>query len=225
MLTRCFLDCSVGVRVFVTGLSQISSFFSYRIKSHNWIQMFILSWTISILMRFLWKYFMRQKDTWSHPIWDLHMLYLLIPIPIPFRRLSCFFWLCTLQEKSSSRQSAFQWVRIVPLPSSRRHLSVFIRSGFRTIFALNGKETFSITVQSHLQVHRWCIVHKQPRIRKLSGPDVSCWTWDQRHHREHNFCFLPRFTTVDWEGWSTSHFHLRQTRWFQFPHHKFSVPG
>ena len=24
-------------------------------------------------------------------------------------------------------------------------------------------------------------VHKQPRIRKLSGPDVSCWTWDQRH--------------------------------------------
>ena len=28
MLSRCFLDCSVGVRVFVTGLSQISSFFS-----------------------------------------------------------------------------------------------------------------------------------------------------------------------------------------------------
>ena len=30
MLSRCFLDCSVGVGVFVTGLSQISSFFSYR---------------------------------------------------------------------------------------------------------------------------------------------------------------------------------------------------
>ena len=28
MLSRCFLDCSVGVGVFVTGLSQISSFFS-----------------------------------------------------------------------------------------------------------------------------------------------------------------------------------------------------
>ena len=27
MLSRCFLDCSVGVWVFVTGLSQISSFF------------------------------------------------------------------------------------------------------------------------------------------------------------------------------------------------------
>ena len=95
---------------------------------------------------------------------------------------------------------------------------------FHTIFALYGKETFSISVQSHLQVHRWCIVHKQPRIRKLSGPDVSCWTWDQGHHREHHFCFLPRFTSVDWEGWSTSHFHLRQARWFQFPHHKLSVP-
>ena len=30
MLSRCFLDCSVGVGVFVTVLSQISSFFSYE---------------------------------------------------------------------------------------------------------------------------------------------------------------------------------------------------
>ena len=30
MLSRCFLDCSVGVGDFVTGLSQISSFFSLR---------------------------------------------------------------------------------------------------------------------------------------------------------------------------------------------------
>ena len=29
MLSRCFLDCSVGVWVFVTGLSRISSFFSF----------------------------------------------------------------------------------------------------------------------------------------------------------------------------------------------------
>ena len=65
---------------------------------------------------------------------------------------------------------------------------------------------------------------EQPRIRKLSRPDVSCWSWDQGHHRRHHFCFLPRFTTVDWEGWSTSHSHLRQTRWFQFPHHKLSLP-
>ena len=84
-------------------------------------------------------------------------------------------------------------------PSSRRHLSVFIRSGFHTVFALNGKETVRISVHSHLEVHRWCSVHKQLRIRKLSGPDVSCWTWDQGHHREHHFCFIPWFTTVGWE--------------------------
>ena len=29
MLSRCFLDCSVGVGVFVTGLIQSSSFFSF----------------------------------------------------------------------------------------------------------------------------------------------------------------------------------------------------
>ena len=33
MLSRCFLDCSVGVGVFVTGLSQISSLFSHNIMS------------------------------------------------------------------------------------------------------------------------------------------------------------------------------------------------
>ena len=103
-------------------------------------------------------------------------------------------------------------------PSSCRHLSVFIRSGFHTIFALYRKETFSISVQSHLQVHRWCIVYKQPRIRKLSGPDVSCWTWDQGHQREHLFCFLPRFTlsigrdgqlhTSIYDKWDDFNFHI-----------------
>ena len=32
MLSRCFLDCSVGVGVFVTGLSQISSFFYFKMQ-------------------------------------------------------------------------------------------------------------------------------------------------------------------------------------------------
>ena len=37
MLSRCFLDCSVGVGVFVTGLSQISSFFSFILgECHCW---------------------------------------------------------------------------------------------------------------------------------------------------------------------------------------------
>ena len=35
MLSRCFLDCSVGVGVFVTGLSQISSFFSVTFNSEE----------------------------------------------------------------------------------------------------------------------------------------------------------------------------------------------
>ena len=35
MLSRCLLDCSVGVGVFVTGLSQISSFFSSETTERN----------------------------------------------------------------------------------------------------------------------------------------------------------------------------------------------
>ena len=65
--------------------------------------------------------------------------------------------------------------------------------------------------------------HKQPIFGNLSWPDVSCWTWDQGHHREYHFCFLHRFTSVDWEGWSTSHFYLRQTKWCHIPHNKLSV--
>ena len=53
-------------------------------------------------------------------------------------------------------------------------LFLFIRSGIHTVFAFNGKETVSITFHSQLQVHQSCIVNGQPRIRKLSGPDVSC---------------------------------------------------
>ena len=44
MLSRCFLDCSVGVGVFVTGLSQISSFLSYQcIYMWSWIEMLTVS--------------------------------------------------------------------------------------------------------------------------------------------------------------------------------------
>ena len=54
-------------------------------------------------------------------------------------------------------------------PSSRRHLSVFIRSGFNTIFALNGKEKFSISVQSHLQVHRNVLSVNNPEFENYLG--------------------------------------------------------
>ena len=87
----------------------------------------------------------------------------------------------------SRHSNGYEWC-----PSSHRHLSAFIRSGIITVFALNGKDTVTISVQSHSHVHRWCIVHKHPRIRQLFGLDVFCWTWDQDHDREHHFCFLPR---------------------------------
>ena len=90
--------------------------------------------------------------------------------------------------------------------------------------ALNREEKVGVSVQFHLQVHRWCFVHKQPRLWELPGPDVFSWTRDQRHDREQHFCFLPGFTSVDQEGRSTSHFHLSQTLRFQFPDHKISVP-
>ena len=41
MLSRCFLDCSVGVGVFVTGLSQISSFFSFVTSLFNFLNYFV----------------------------------------------------------------------------------------------------------------------------------------------------------------------------------------
>ena len=109
-------------------------------------------------------------------------------------------------------------------PSSSRHISLLIWSRIYTVFALNREEIVGVSVQFHIQVHRWCFVHKQPRVWELPGPDVSRWTRDQRHDREQHFWFLPGFSSVDREGRSTSHFHLWQTWRFKFPHHKFSVP-
>ena len=62
---------------------------------------------------------------------------------------------------------------------------------------------WSISVQFHSHV-RWCFVNKQPTVCELPGPNVSCWTWDQKHDREQHFCFFPGFKSVDREGWSTS---------------------
>ena len=106
-------------------------------------------------------------------------------------------------------------------PSSNRHISLLIWGRIYTVFALNRVETVCISVQFQIQVHRWCFVHKQPRVFELPWPDVSRWTRDQRHDRGQRFCFLPGFTSVDREGRSTSHFHLWQTCRFQFPHHTF----
>ena len=37
VFSRCFLDLSVGVGAFVTGLSQISSFFSWKADLHVYV--------------------------------------------------------------------------------------------------------------------------------------------------------------------------------------------
>ena len=68
-------------------------------------------------------------------------------------------------------------------PSSRRQLRVLIRSGIHIFLALNGTE--KLTYRFHLTgTSMMYIVHNQPRLRKLSGPDVSLWTSDQGYHRE-----------------------------------------
>ena len=142
---------------------------------------------------------MVMKGTMDHTLWRNTLILKTSTLKMTFSTclsflLTIFSWFCRKRLPADSRYCNGYELR----PSSRRHLFIFTRSGFHTV---SGKEIVSISVQSHLQVHRWCIAHKLPRIRKLSGSDVSCWTWDQGHHREHHFCFMPRCTTVDWEGW------------------------
>ena len=85
------------------------------------------------------------------------------------------------------------------------------------VFALNRQETVGISVQFHISIHRLCFVNKQPRVWELPRPDVSRWTWDQRHDREQHFCYLPGFHSpclLRWfclqtsEGQRRSEFHL-----------------
>ena len=108
-------------------------------------------------------------------------------------------------------------------PSSSRHISLLIWSRNYTVFALNREETVGVSVQFYIQVHRWCFVHKQPRVWEFPGPDVSRWTRDQRHDRAtlllHTWIYFCR-------SGGTVYFTLPfMTTWrFQFPHHKFSVP-
>ena len=45
-------------------------------------------------------------------------------------------------------------------PSPIQHISVLIRSGIHTVFAINWKEKVSILVQLHIQIHRWRIVNQ-----------------------------------------------------------------
>ena len=55
--------------------------------------------------------------------------------------MTIFSWF--LPEKSSSRHSHSNGYELCPSSRRSRHLFVFIRNGFHTIFALNGKETLA----------------------------------------------------------------------------------
>ena len=84
-------------------------------------------------------------------------------------------------------------------PSSRRNLSVFIWSGFHTVFALNGTETVSISVQSHRFIDDVLFINSQ---------EFENYLGQIKDTTEHHFC-SSRFTTFDWEGRSSSHLHLQ----------------
>ena len=71
-----------------------------------------------------------------------------------------------MPERSSCRHSAFQWVRIVPLFSPTFFCNHTKRTSYNLCFQ---RDRNNISVQSNLQVHRWCIVHKQPEFENYLG--------------------------------------------------------
>ena len=132
-------------------------------------------------------------------------------------------------------------------PSPSRHISVLIRSGIHTVFAFNWKEKISISVQLHIQIHRWRIVNQQPRFWELSGSDVSRWGLRSKTRRRATpllptwiyscrsrvtvSCELPFTTNVTistsisqtFRSW-VAIFHLRQPMVF-LSHNSYGMPG
>ena len=109
-------------------------------------------------------------------------------------------------------------------PSSRRHLSVFFRSGIHSLCSQRKINSFLKKHLGSISLTGTSMMCCRLTTQNLKIIGARCILLNLRHNRVHHFRFLPRFTIVNWERWSTSHFHLRQTRWFQFPHHKRSVP-
>ena len=73
MLSRCFLDCSVGVGVFVTGLSQISSFFYFYLI----VQGFHRTYATGAACQ---QRTLTPPDTWSSPTLGLACVLMSRPI-------------------------------------------------------------------------------------------------------------------------------------------------
>ena len=82
--------------------------------------------------------------------------------------------------------------------SSSRHISLLIWRRIYTVFALNREENVGVSVQFHIQVHRWCFVHKEPRVWELPGPNIPLNSRSKTRQRA-TLCFLPGFTSVDRE--------------------------
>ena len=59
-----------------------------------------------------------------------------------------------------------------------------------------GKKKVYISVQLHIQIHRWRINNQYPRFWELYGSDVSRWAWDQRHDGEQHLCFLQMLASL-----------------------------
>ena len=77
-----------------------------------------------------------------------------------------FVVFCPKSLPADSRHSnGYEWC-----PSSRRHLSVFVWSGFHTVFALDGEENLASRFNfTYRYLHRWRIVHKPPEFENYLG--------------------------------------------------------
>ena len=81
---------------------------------------------------------------------------------------SHFAWICTeasvyiLSSVSTSKllRKAITLYGHKLCTSPSRHISVLVRSCIHSVFALNWKEKISISVQLHIQIHRWRIVNQ-----------------------------------------------------------------
>ena len=87
-----------------------------------------------------------------------------------------------------------------------------------TVFALNGKETSS----------RFNLTYRYiDDVLSINNPEFENYL-GQMYPAELEIKDTTKSITspsyLDWERCSTSHFHSRQTRCFQFQHHKLSVP-
>ena len=105
------------------------------------------------------------------------------------------------------------------VPSSSRHISLFIWSRIYTAFALNRKETVGIW---GISVHRYIddlLTINNPEFENYPS-QVYPVELEIKDTTESNTSVLPRFTSFDREpGRSTSYFHLWQTWRFDFNFH------